>query len=124
MLPWLWVGAGGFAGAVMRYYVSGWVQNGIMTFPLGTLGVNFLGSLFLGLVMYLSEFRGMFSEEARVFLSIGVLGAFTTMSTFGYESLRLLEQEEWMLFSANVLGSVALTLLGVYLGRVIVLSIA
>ena len=121
MLPWLWVGTGGFVGAVMRYYVSGWIQNGIMTFPLGTLGVNFIGSFLLGLIMYLSEYRGLFSEEARVFLTIGVLGAFTTMSTFGYESFRLLEQKEWLLFSANVLGSVALALLGVYLGRALAL---
>lgn len=120
MIAWVWVGAGGFLGAILRYYVSGWIQNGWVTFPMGTLGVNFLGSFFLSLVMYLAEWRGWFSEEVRIFLTIGVLGAFTTMSTFGYESFRLLEQQETLLFCANVFGSVGLALLGVYLGRAVV----
>ncbi|CCQ91024.1 Protein CrcB homolog [Nitrospina gracilis 3/211] len=115
----LLIGAGGFAGAILRFWVSGWIQNGFVTFPLGTLGVNFIGSFLLSLVMYLSEFKGVFTEETRVFLTIGVLGSFTTMSTFGYESFKLLEQNELGLFSLNVVGSVTLALLGVYLGRLI-----
>ncbi|MCF8721132.1 fluoride efflux transporter CrcB [Nitrospina gracilis] len=115
----LLIGAGGFAGAILRFWVSGWIQNGLVTFPLGTLGVNFIGSFLLSLIMYLSEFKGVFTEETRVFLTIGVLGSFTTMSTFGYESFKLLEQNELGLFSLNVVGSVALALLGVYLGRLI-----
>ncbi|MGP0567041.1 fluoride efflux transporter CrcB [Nitrospina sp. 32_T5] len=115
----LLIGAGGFAGAILRFWVSGWIQNGLVTFPLGTLGVNFIGSFLLSLIMYLSEFKGVFTEETRVFLTIGVLGSFTTMSTFGYESFKLLEQNELGLFSLNVVGSVTLALLGVYLGRLI-----
>ena len=123
MSPWVLVGAGGFAGAILRYYVSGWIQSGAATFPLGTLGVNFIGSFILSLVMYLSEFKGLFNEETRIFLTIGVLGSFTTMSTFSYESMRLLEQQELVWFGANIVGSVALTLLAVFLGKLIVINL-
>ncbi len=119
----LWIGVGGFIGAILRYGVSGWIQAGAITFPFGTLGVNFIGSFLLSLVMFLSEFKGYFNEEVRIFLTIGMLGSFTTFSTFSYESFRLLEQQEHLLFSANVIGSVALTLLAVYLGRIITLNL-
>ncbi|CAI2718839.1 fluoride efflux transporter CrcB [Nitrospina watsonii] len=119
----LLIGLGGFAGAILRFWVSGWIQNGLVTFPLGTLGVNFIGSFILSLIMYLSEFKGVFSEETRIFLTIGVLGSFTTMSTFGYESFKLLEQNQMGLFGLNVVGSVTLALLGVYLGRLISVNI-
>lgn len=82
----LLVGVGGSVGAILRYLVSGRIQDGIATFPLGTLDMNFIGSLVLSIVMYLSEYRGVFGEETRIFLTIGLLGAFTTMLTFSYES--------------------------------------
>ena len=119
----LWIGLGGFVGALLRYWVSGWVQAGAVTFPLGTLAVNFLGSFLLAMVMFLSEFKGYFNEETRIFLSIGLLGSFTTMSTFSYESFKLLEQQEHLLFSVNVIGSVALTLMAIYLGKIITLNL-
>lgn len=120
MSLWLIVGFGGFIGAILRYWVSGWIQSGFVTFPFGTLGVNFIGSLLLALVMYTSEYRGLFDEETRVFLTIGVLGSFTTMSTFSYESLKLLEQDQHMLFGLNIIGTVALCLLAVYMGKVLI----
>ena len=63
---WLIIGIGSFIGGILRFLVSGWIQSGAITFPLGTLGVNFLGSFILSLVMYLSEYAGLFSEEAHV----------------------------------------------------------
>ena len=120
MSLWLIVGFGGFIGAVLRYWVSGWVQSGFVTFPFGTLGVNFIGSLLLALIMYASEYWDLFSEEARVFLTIGVLGSFTTMSTFSYESIKLLEQDQHILFGLNLVGTIALCLLAVYLGKVLI----
>ncbi len=122
MTVWLWIGAGGFFGAILRYLISGWIQGNETVFPLGTLGVNFIGSLLLGTIMFLSEFKGVVSEEARLFLCIGMLGAFTTMSTFGYETFRLMEQGQWVLMGTNVLASVGLALLGVYLGRTLALQ--
>ena len=120
MSLWLIVGFGGFIGAVLRYWVSGWVQSGFVTFPFGTLGVNFIGSLLLALIMYASEYRGLFGEEERVFLTIGVLGSFTTMSTFSYESIKLLEQDQHILFGLNLVGTITLCLLAVYLGKVLI----
>ena len=120
---WLMIGIGGFIGAILRYAMSGWVQSGITTFPLGTLGVNFIGSFFVSLVLYLSEYRGLFSEEIRIFLTIGVLGSFTTMSTFSFESFKLLEQGEIGALSLNVLGTLTLTFLAVYLGKIIVVNL-
>lgn len=119
----LLIGIGGFVGAVLRYLLSGWMQNGLLSFPLGTLGVNFIGTFFLSLVMYLSEYKGLFNEETRIFLTIGLLGAFTTMSTFSYESFKLLENKETLLLSLNVIGTIALTFLAVYLGKFIVINI-
>ena len=119
---WLIIGIGSFIGGVLRYWISGWVQSGALTFPLGTLVVNFIGSLVLSLIMYLSERVGLFSEEIRIFWTIGLLGSFTTMSAFSYESFRLLEQNENMLFGLNMVGTVILTLAAVYLGKLVVLN--
>ncbi len=119
---WLIIGVGSFIGGVLRYLISGWIQSGVITFPLGTLGVNFIGSLVLSLIMYLSEYAGLFSEEVRIFWTIGLLGSFTTMSTFSYESFRLLEQNENILFGLNVAGTLLLTLAAVYMGKFIVLN--
>ena len=120
---WLIIGIGSFIGGILRFLVSGWIQSGAITFPFGTLGVNFLGSFILSLVMYLSEYAGLFSEEVRVFWSIGLIGSFTTMSTFSYESFRLLEQNETLLFGLNVAGTLILTLAAVFMGKVIVLNL-
>jgi CrcB protein len=120
---WLVIGAGGFIGALLRYLLSGWIQNSVVTFPLGTLGVNFIGSFFVSLVLYLSEYRGLFSEDIRIFLTIGVLGSFTTMSTFSFESFKLLEQGEIGALGLNVAGTLILTFLAVYLGKMIVVNL-
>ena len=120
MSLWLIIGLGGFIGAILRYWISGWIQSEIVTFPLGTLGVNFLGSLLLALIMYTSEYRGFVGIETRVFLTIGVLGSFTTMSTFSFESMKLLEQNQYIFFGLNLVGTVTICLLAVYLGKVLV----
>jgi CrcB protein len=113
------VAIGGAIGAVGRFLLSGWVQDGILNFPLGTMAVNVLGCFFIGLVAYLSEYGGMFDAETRTFLTIGILGGFTTMSSFSYESFRLLENNELTLFSINFIGTGILCLLAVFLGKII-----
>ncbi len=123
MSLWLLIGIGGFIGAILRYWISGWIQGSGLAFPWGTLGVNFIGSFLLSLLMYLSEIRGMFDEETRIFLSIGLLGAFTTMSTFSYETFRMIEQKEILLVGLNITGTVVLTLLAIYLGKLLVLNL-
>ena len=117
------IGIGGFIGAILRYTIGGWVQDNFVSFPFGTLTVNILGSFFLGLVMYLSEYQGIFNEETRVFLTIGILGAFTTLSTFSYESFRLLDNSNIMLLVINIVATVVLSIFAVYLGKTVALSL-
>ena len=118
----LLIGLGGFVGAVLRYWISGWIQNGFITFPAGTLTVNFLGSLLLSIIVYTSQYRGFLGEETRIFLTVGLLGSFTTMSTFSFESIKLLEQSKHMMFGLNIIGTVSLCLLAIYLGKILVLT--
>jgi len=89
------VAFGGAAGAVARYWVSGWVQDASGSFfPWGTVAVNLTGSLFLGfLVVWLQASTA--SPEVRALWTIGVLGSFTTFSTFSYETVTLLQDGEW-----------------------------
>jgi CrcB protein len=118
----LLVGIGGFIGAILRYVLGGWIQNSFVNFPVGTLTINTIGSFFLGLIMYLSEYQGLFSNQTRIFLTIGILGAFTTLSTFGYESFRLLDDSKLTFMVINVVSTVLFSMLAVYLGKIVALS--
>lgn len=92
---WIFVTVGGAAGALARYWLSGWVTAAFAGFfPLGTLVVNVLGSLLLGFGMQAMEAFPV-SAELRTMLTIGFLGAFTTFSTFSYETVALLRDGDW-----------------------------
>jgi CrcB protein len=83
----LYVAAGGAIGAAARYVIAVRLYNQLgVDFPWGTLGVNVLGCALLGVVLGLVEERDSLSPDARTFLTVGVLGGFTTFSTFAYES--------------------------------------
>jgi len=86
-----WVGAGGFIGSSLRFFVSGWVQRlfSFGSFPWGTLAVNGLGCLVLGFLGGLADSRQIFGPAQRAFMFMGVLGGFTTFSTFAYETVGL-----------------------------------
>ena len=114
------VGAGGLLGSVLRYVVSGLVQDAARDslFPWGTLAVNVLGCLAIGVLGELAEARGAFGVETRALLMTGLLGGFTTFSAFGSETMHLLRGAERMLAAANVLANVVLGLAAVHAGRV------
>ncbi len=116
MLSIIYVGIGGFIGAVFRFLLSSTIQ-GSSRFPLGTLGVNVLGAFTLSLITYSGEKALVLPEPSKLFLTVGLLGAFTTMSTFSLESFKLLEQEQNMLFLANLALNNILCLTGIYLGK-------
>jgi CrcB protein len=91
---------GGGIGSGARYLVSTWVLSRWGTgFPWGTLSVNVLGSFVLGVVMQLG--LGLLGAEARILVTTGMLGGFTTYSTFNFETLRFAEHGNWTLFTAN-----------------------
>ena len=113
-----YVGAGGFIGAVVRYFLSGLVQRtaGAMGFPYGTLVVNMVGCLAIGVVVGMIDTRQVLHPEFRVFLLVGVLGGFTTYSTFGLETFALLKDTEYLRAVTNVMVHVILGLALVWLG--------
>jgi CrcB protein len=119
MLKLLYVGLGGFFGAVARYGLSGLVQDRSSgTYPFGTLAVNVLGCLLIGLLMYMVTARQLFSPQTRLFLMIGLLGSFTTFSTVGYETFHYLRLERFGLALANVGANILLGLGAVAAGWV------
>jgi CrcB protein len=110
------VAAGGALGAVLRYAVSGWsyrIFPGV--FPWGTLAVNLLGSLVIGILWGLFE-DAMVSQSARLFLLPGILGAFTTFSTFSLESFHLIRDGEYGFVAWNIVLSVVLGIALVFTG--------
>ncbi len=115
------IGLGGFVGAILRYGISGGIQaaSKSISFPFGTLGVNIIGCLFIGLLSYLAETRGILSPESRLFLMIGLLGSLTTFSTFGNETLELMRDSAFILAAANIAAQVFFGLTAVWCGRVI-----
>ena len=117
----LLVGLGGALGSMLRYAVGGAVGRlkAGWTFPLETLLINVSGCLVIGLLAGLAESRGVFSGATRAFLFIGVLGGYTTFSTFGYETFQLLRDGQWpaALLSASL--QFGLGIAGVWLGHAI-----
>ena len=112
------VGAGGFAGSVLRYALSGAVHRCLpfSHFPFGTLAVNVIGCGLIGLFAGLADARQVVGPALRLVLFLGVLGGFTTFSTFSLETLALVRDGEPLKAGANVMGSVALCLGGVWAG--------
>lgn len=113
----LWIGAGGALGSVARYLLDGCVQRWSASgFPLGILVVNALGSFAIGLVMTLLEARGALDSGLRLTLTAGLLGGFTTYSSFNYQTLELLRARDWTSASLNLVGTIVLCLVAGLLG--------
>ncbi len=114
--------AGGF-GAACRYGVSGWAQRFSETFPIGTLTVNVLGCFLFGVVVTMIDQRGLLPPQARLLALTGFMGAFTTFSTYAYETQELLRDAEWLravaYVAANNGGGVLAVLLGMAFGQLI-----
>ncbi len=112
-------------GGLTRYYLSGWVYSLLgRAFPYGTFAVNIIGAYFIGLVMELGLRSTAISDTLRLGLTVGFMGGLTTFSTFSYETFKLLEDGQFLVAFANILGSVAVCLLFTWLGIVTIRSIS
>jgi CrcB protein len=124
MIRYLLVALGGMLGAVARYGLGGWISNATEGgFPYGTLAVNLIGSFVLGFFLTLAIDRFSWSPELRIFFTVGVLGAFTTFSTFSYETVELLREGVYAVaainMGASLFGCLAATFAGIALARLI-----
>jgi CrcB protein len=128
MMSWqaiLAIGSGGFIGAVLRVYLNGVISHKFPhDIPIGTLGVNLIGSFIMGVLIAYFMYTTYFSLNAKSFLSTGVLGALTTYSTFAIESFFLLERGNILLASANislnVFGTIFMAGSGFYLAKMFI----
>ena len=113
------IGLGGFAGAIFRYLLSGAVHSLLhaSSFPIGTMIVNVIGCFLIGFGGGLIESRQFFSPELRAFLFVGILGSFTTFSTFGLETFNLVKNGQWLASAGNIGFSIVFGLLAVLVGN-------
>jgi fluoride exporter len=120
MLKILLIGIGGFIGSILRYALSGVSQSLFRTssFPIGTVIINISGCFLIGLLSQLAESRGAFNDLTRALVFVGVLGGYTTFSTFGNESINLFRSGETLLGILNVGLQVIGGLASVWLGRI------
>lgn len=123
MTRFLWICLGGAAGTGARYLLSGWLLRVAGPgFPWGTLAVNVLGSFLLGVLMEIARWTDI-PPTLRLALATGVLGGFTTYSTFNYETLQCFARNQWLLGFANVAGTLLACLaaggLGMSAGRLL-----
>ena len=115
----LLIGLGGFIGSILRYLASGYVQQSTKSvdFPYGTLAVNVIGCFVIGFLAQLAEGRGLFTSESRSLVFVGILGGFTTFSSFGNETFNLARDGQVVNALANVGTNVIFGLFAVWLGR-------
>jgi CrcB protein len=120
LTPFLLIGLGGFLGANCRYLIAGWAAERFgVAFPYGTLLINITGSFIIGLFLTMVTERFIVHPNARLFFAVGFLGAYTTFSTFTFESLALLQSRAYVFAAANMLGSLVLGIVAVTLGTVV-----
>jgi CrcB protein len=114
------IGAGGFVGAVARHVLGGLVQHRVGGFfPSGTLAVNVIGCCLMGALLTVVEERQALGPDARMFLAVGILGSFTTFSTFGYETMELIRTGSTRMAAVNVAANVVVGLVALWVGRTI-----
>src|SRR5512140_2273966 len=121
LLSVLYVALGGALGSVSRYLLGTWTQSVTKSidFPYGTLTVNLIGCFVIGFLSQLAEARGAFTSESRAFVFIGILGGFTTFSSFGNDTINLARGGEFWNALANIGLNVVIGLLAVWLGRMV-----
>ncbi|MCH2376253.1 MAG: fluoride efflux transporter CrcB [Planctomycetes bacterium] len=122
----LMIGLGGCLGSVARYLLSELVQSlsRNLPFPFGTLVVNVVGCLLIGFLTQFLEGRSALGTEARLFLFVGLLGGFTTYSTFGKETMHLFKDGEHLLAFGNVVAQIVLGIGAAWIGHLAALAMS
>ena len=119
MNPYLLVGIGGALGAMARYGVGTAITAPANGFPLATFLINITGSLAMGLLIgILARTTPQYQNEIRLFVAVGVFGGFTTFSSFSLDAITLIERGDFVLATAYIVGSVVISLVGLYVGLV------
>jgi CrcB protein len=122
-MNYLIIGVGGFVGAITRYVLALWIgQRWGRSFPLGTFAINISGSFLIGLLMTLMVERFTENTQWRLLLIVGFLGAYTTFSTFEYETGALVNDGEWLYAGLNVVLSVVAGFVALKLGEALAKS--
>jgi len=122
MIAYLWVAIGGALGSVGRFWLNGLVSSTRFgeTFPWGTLAINVTGSFIIGVIGAVATPEGRLDSSSRAFTTqffmIGICGGYTTFSSFSLQTLNLLRDREWLYAGGNVILSVVLCLIAVWLG--------
>jgi fluoride exporter len=117
MIKYLMVGIGGFLGAIARFWLGGYISGRVGTrFPLGTFVINMTGSFLIGFIITLLAERTHWSASWRYLIPIGFIGAYTTFSTFEYETFRSMQDGELLFAGLNVVLSVVVGFVSVWLG--------
>ena len=119
-IAYLWVALGGALGSVTRFWLNGAVAERFVTFPMGTLVINVTGSFLIGVIGAYASPEGRLDSQTRAFatqfLMIGICGGYTTISSFSWQTLNLLRDREWLYAGGNILLSVVLCMVAVWLG--------
>ena len=110
-MTWLWVASGGAIGASLRYALGMYLAKPDSVFPWATWWINIGGCAFAGVFFALSQKYPSLQQEARLFFMVGILGGFTTFSSFGLETLQLLKQGQWFTALSYAVSSVVLGVL-------------
>jgi CrcB protein len=115
------VALGGAIGSLMRYFVAGWVQSAAWPgFPWGIFFVNISGGFAMGVIAELSALKLNLAPELRAFLTVGILGGYTTFSTFSLDSALLMERGDFLGAGLYIAGSAILSILALFAGLWIV----
>jgi len=121
MLAYLWVALGGALGSVARFGLNGLISARFgETFPWGTIIINVTGSLVIGVIGAVASPEGRMDSQSRAFatqfLMIGICGGYTTFSSFSWQTLQRLQDRDWLYAGGNIVLSVVLCLIAVWLG--------
>lgn len=120
MIKFLMIGIGGFLGSIARFWLGGYIDAKMGSrFPFGTLVINCTGSFVIGFIVTLLAERAHWSPNWRYLIPIGFIGAYTTFSTFEYETFRVVQDGELLLAFLNVAVSVIVGFFAVWLGVVV-----